>query len=155
MKGSGAMRGIGTVLVAAWLAAPMALAATTPPADGPDKPGPNAEQREKMKALRKEHRQAMQPLHKQLRLQTDELRVLLDKDASDSQLSAKLDEIRKTRKAIQEMQAKFMEQEAALLTVRERAEMAVRMGDRQNKPPREGRPGGRNRSCGKPAPEGR
>jgi len=144
------------VLVAAWLAAPMAVAAATPPpADGADKPGPTAEQREKMKALRQEQRQAIQPLRKQLKTQVDELLVLLDKDASDSQLSAKLDEIRKTRKTIDDLQAKFMEQEAALLTVRQRAEMAVRMGDRQNKPPREGRPGGRSRSCGKPAPEGR
>jgi Spy/CpxP family protein refolding chaperone len=95
-----------------------------------------AEQKEKMKGLREEQKKAMEPLRHALKTQVDELRVLLDKDAPDSALGAKLDEIRKSRMAIRDLEEKFMTQETSVLTVRQRAERAVRMGDRGGRPGR-------------------
>ncbi|MEK7475435.1 MAG: periplasmic heavy metal sensor [Candidatus Coatesbacteria bacterium] len=143
------MRRFGIALAAVLLMAPLALAATTDPAGAPGRPGKlTAEQKEKLKSLREEQKKAMQPLRRALKTQVDELRVLLDKDASDSALNAKLEEIRKTRTAIRELEEKFMAQTASILPARQRAEQVVRMADRMGKPGRKpgmgkrGGPGG-------------
>jgi len=142
MIGTSGMRRIGIgVALAGVLLAPMAMAAASAPEGdkGPGKGKLTAEQREKMKAMRVEHKKAMEPLHRRMKLQVDELRVLLDKDAGDAELGAKMKEIAKTRTAIRELEEKQMEEGEALVPVRMRAERLVKMHDRRMG---QGRPGG-------------
>ena len=80
-----------------------------------------------MKAIRKEQQATMKPLREQLRIQLDELRLLVDKKAGDAQLTAKLDELKKTRKTLDDNREKFMERMAAILTPEQKARLVLRM----------------------------
>lgn len=91
--------------------------------------GLTAEQKAKLKALRAEQRKTTEPLREQLKIQRDELKLLVDKKAGDSALTAKLDEINKSRKALQEAREKFTERMAAIFTPEQRARLAIKMGE--------------------------
>jgi len=91
--------------------------------------GLTADQKAKLRVLRTEQRKTTEPLREQLKIQRDELKLLVDKKAGDSALTAKLEEINKSRKALQEARDKFRERMAAIFTPEQRARLALKMGD--------------------------
>jgi Spy/CpxP family protein refolding chaperone len=86
------------------------------------------EQAEKFKAARKAQMETMKPLMEKQKLDIDSLRVLVDKKASDKDLSAAIEGIKADHKAIEEQQKKHREAMAALLTPMQQAKFILSMG---------------------------
>jgi Spy/CpxP family protein refolding chaperone len=91
--------------------------------------GLSDEQAEKFKAARKAQMEAMKPLREKQKLDIDSLRVLVDKKASDKDLSAAIESIKADHKAIEEQEKKHREAMAALLTPMQQAKFILSMGE--------------------------
>lgn len=136
------MRTIFGILAASWIvAAP--LAAMADHHEGKDQGGKGGgrkgdwmarkldltpDQQTKMKAIGEEQRKVMQPLHDALDVQVAELRKLVNEKAADAKLTAKLDEVKKSREALEAAHRRFMEQRSQILTPIQRAKVALWMG---------------------------
>jgi Spy/CpxP family protein refolding chaperone len=85
------------------------------------------EQDQKMKEAHKANQAAMKPLKEKLKIDVDTLRLLVDKKASDSELSKALDELHKDRLAMQALQEKHIAELKAILNPMQQAKLAVSM----------------------------
>lgn len=79
------------------------------------------------------HREAMAPLMKQAKEQMRSLRDLVEKKASDAELTAALAKLKSTRKTIQAENDKHMDQTGAVLTPMQQAKTALWMGKQAGK----------------------
>lgn len=93
-----------------------------------EKLGLSDEQAEKLKALRRAHRDAAESLRSELKASVRRLGDQLEDDASEKELSATLDKIKAGRKALREARDKFEADSSALLTPTQRAKLVVAMG---------------------------
>ena len=128
-------------LLGAALLAAMPLPSTAQPEEngpqpammpgGPGMPGPDdglsQEQREKVQAAMKAEREAMKPLHRDLRDSITKLSDLLEDGAGEKELQTQMDRVEKVRKAIQTQREKSEAKISAMLPVKQRAMMMVRM----------------------------
>ena len=96
------------------------------------------EQKAKMKAAFRAHRDALTPLKDKLQDERDALRRALDGDKSDAELQTILDKLEQARTAIQAEKEKFRKEMGAIVPVKLRARFALRMGGH---PMLGGRPG--------------
>jgi Spy/CpxP family protein refolding chaperone len=98
-----------------------------------EKLGLTDEQVAKFKDARKANREAMQPLMEKMKTDVDSLRVLVDKKASDKDLSAQLDALKADKQAVEDQQKKQMEDMAAVLTPLQKAKFVISMADRMHR----------------------
>jgi Spy/CpxP family protein refolding chaperone len=85
------------------------------------------EQEKKMKEEHKANEAVIKPLREKIKIDVDTLRLLVDKKASDSELSKALDELQADRKALQAQQEKHISDLRAILNPMQQAKMAVSM----------------------------
>jgi len=90
------------------------------------------EQKAKFKKITAAHKAEAEPLHLQAKERVKELKSLVASKAGDEAINAKLAELKKIRMAMQDLQKKYMEQREQVLTPTQRANMALKMGDRKD-----------------------
>jgi Spy/CpxP family protein refolding chaperone len=98
-----------------------------------EKLGLTDEQVAKFKDARKADREAMKPLMEKMKTDVDSLRVLVDKKASDKDLSAQLDVLKADKEAVDEQRKKQMDAMAADLTPLQKAKFVINMADHMNR----------------------
>jgi len=98
-----------------------------------EKLGLTDEQAAKFKDARKANREAMQPLMEKMKTDVDSLRVLVDKKASDKDLSAQLDTLKADKQAVDDQQKKQMDAMAAILTPLQKAKFVINMADHMHR----------------------
>lgn len=95
--------------------------------------GLSHEQREKLRAAGRERRDAVRPLRQELRDQSRLLREELQKGATDKELEATMAKISVLRKEIAAKNDEFRAKADALLTPRQRAQLALGMRRRAHR----------------------
>ena len=92
-----------------------------------DMPGISQEQKEKLQAAMKAEREATKPLQRELRDAVTKLSDLIEDGAGDKELEAAMDRVENLHKEMQARREKFQAQLKAMLPVKQRAMMMVRM----------------------------
>lgn len=95
--------------------------------------GLTAEQQAKLKAIEADRAKTQGPLWQQLKVQMDELKLLVDKKAPDADLTAKLNQLKATRDQLEAGRKAFEAQVAAVLTPTQQAKVALWMGHEAGK----------------------
>jgi len=115
-----------------------------------------ADQQAKLKAIGAAHQAEAKPLHEQAKERIKELKALVASKAGDAAITAKLAELKTVREAMQALQKKFMEQREQVFTPEQRAQIALRRGEKMGdrKGDKAGMKGMKGMKCGKDtAPE--
>jgi Spy/CpxP family protein refolding chaperone len=89
--------------------------------------GVSEEQKEKLQAAMKAEREVMKPLQRDLRDAVTKLSDLIEDGAADSELQAGMDRVEKAQKAIEAQREKSQAQIKAMMPIKQRAMMMVRM----------------------------
>ena len=150
------MKNILTVFaLAAALAAGTARAEKEPPSGGPDAAGKgklelSEEQQKKLKAARREHRDAAMAIRGERQAALRKLRDQLEDGAPDSELSATLDRLTKARRDLRAEQDKLEDKLKSILDVKQRAKLAARLRRAVGLRGHMGGPRGRGRPDHKP-----
>jgi Spy/CpxP family protein refolding chaperone len=91
--------------------------------------GLDAGQSENLKAAWKEQAETAKPLREKRKADFEQLRALVDRKASDNDLSAAINALKADQQALEEQRKKQQEAIAALLTPRQQALLVLRMGE--------------------------
>jgi Spy/CpxP family protein refolding chaperone len=94
-----------------------------------EKLGLSKEQEAKLKQAHEDEAAALKPLRRELRDSLAKLHDQLEDKASDKDLQASLDRVEKARKALRDEREKAREKTATILTVQQRARIALMMGE--------------------------
>jgi Spy/CpxP family protein refolding chaperone len=95
------------------------------------------EQASKMKEARKANREAIRAIHEKAVEHADKLKDLLEKKASDSELSAAIGALKQDKKAMQDQEEKHLATVQAILNPTQQAKMALWMMDKKGRAGRE------------------
>jgi Spy/CpxP family protein refolding chaperone len=95
------------------------------------------EQAAKMKDARKANREAVRAIHEKAVEHADKLKDLLEKKASDAELSAAIGALKQDKKAMQDQEEKQMAAVQAILNPTQQAKMALWMMDKRGRMGRE------------------
>ena len=90
-------------------------------------------QADKLKAARKDQMEAMKALMEKQKLDVDSLRLLVDKKASDAELTKAIATVKADHEALQAQEKKQREAMAALLTPIQQAKMIIQMSERMGR----------------------
>ncbi len=90
--------------------------------------GLNDEQETQLKDLFKSKNDEFKPLRDQMELDKDKLKLLVDKNASESELTDSMDKVSADQKALQAAQEKFQQKIKGILTPKQQAQMMVLRG---------------------------
>lgn len=114
-------------------------------------PALTAEQKAKLKSIGEAQKSEAGPIHEKAKTLFKELRALVASKAKEEVISAKLAEIRQVKAENQALVQKYREQREQVLTPTQRAQMALKAGDRMNGQGGEkmGMKGKKGMKCGK------
>lgn len=110
-----------------------------------EKLGLSEDQVKKLEAAKKARQEASKPLHEEIKKNMEKLRDQLKNKAGDKEIQVTLDQLEKSRAAMEAVNEKFKSETASFLTPTQRAQMLVGMmgrmkeGGRMMKGPRKER----------------